>query len=68
MIFPKTKEVYEYDNKKYIVVSFSLFHDVYVQDFLEGDAKECSSFYTFNWWKFIFNAKHIGTVKLNKAY
>lgn len=68
MTFPQEKEVYIYDNKKYIVVSIILFSDVFVQDYLEENDKDCSHIQTLNWWMFMLKATHIGSAKMSKSY
>lgn len=68
MTFPQEKEVYVYDNRKYIVVSTTLFSDVFVQDYLEENNKDCAYFHTFNWWMFMLKARHISSIKISESY
>lgn len=68
MVFPKEKEVYSYNGKKYIVIANTLFSDMYVQNYLEENDKDCSHFQSFNWWKFMFKSKHIGSIKMSESY
>ena len=68
MIFPKDKEIYEYEGKKYIVTFNVLFDYVYVQEVVNEKNTYGSQFSTINWWKFMLKAKHIGTTKLSCIY
>jgi len=68
MNFPKTQEIYEYKGKEYVVLAQTIFSDVYVQEVLKEDRPDGSHFYSFGWWSFVFNSKHIGTTKKNDAY
>ena len=36
--------------------------------YLKDNIPEGSHFYTFGWWSFVFNSKHIGTTKKQDAY
>ena len=68
MNFPKKKEIYEYNGKEYVVLAQTLFSNVYVQELLKDNISEGSHFYSFDWWSFVFNSKHIGTTKKHDAY
>lgn len=68
MIFPKDKEIYEYEGKKYIVTFNVIFNYVYVQEVVNENNTYGSQFSSINWWKFMWKAKHIGTTKLNYVY
>ena len=68
MNFPKKKEIYEYKGKEYVVLAQTLFSNVYVQELLKDNTPEGSHFYSFDWWSFVFNSKHIGTTKKHDAY
>ena len=69
MVFPRTERIYKYNGEEYIVHAVDLFWGVIAQNILKDDDKHtCSHFYTFNWWKFMWNAKFIKSNKLSKAY
>lgn len=67
MVFPKHQNIYLYKGKKYIVTYAILFDYVYAQEVVNENNTYGSQFFTFNWWKFMLTAKHIGTTKINES-
>ena len=69
MIFPKTERIYKYKGEEYVVHVVDLFWRVICQNILIDNNKHSNSrFHTFNWWKFMWNAKFIKSNKLSKVY
>lgn len=68
MIFPKNKEIYGYEGKKYVVTFNVLFNYVYVLEVVNEKNTYNSQFSSINWWKFMWKAKHIGSTKLSHIY
>jgi len=68
MTFPKTDTLYSYKGKKYILRAQKLFRQVYVQNDMGENEIGGSHFYTFNWWKFVFFARYIQSIKMSDAY
>lgn len=69
MIFPRTERIYEYKGTEYIVHVVDLFWRIIAQNILTEEDKHANShFHTFNWWKFMWNAKFIKSNKLSSAY
>ena len=63
MIFPLINGIYKYNGKKEIIWQQDLFTNVYLRSIPENEEKE-SKYTVINWWKFMWNAKKIGTVKV----
>lgn len=70
MTFPRIKHIYLYKGKKYIVRYCTMVDlELITQTIPETNKEdENSEFVTFNYWRFLIFAKHIGEVKLSKAY
>lgn len=70
MTLPRIKHIYLYKGKKYIVRYCTMIDlELIAQTIPESNKEyESSEFITFNYWEFLIFAKHIGEVKLSKAY
>ncbi len=63
MTFPLINRIYKYNGRKEIIWGQDLFVRVYLRSILEDNEME-SKYTTENWWKFMWNAKKIGTLNL----
>lgn len=67
MTIPKVKHLYLYKGRKYVVRYCAMVDkDLVAQTYAEDEVK--SEFNTFNYWDFLFHAKHLGEIKMSKAY
>lgn len=66
MIFPKINNIYEYNDKLYVVWQQTLFKEVYLRTIPKSGG---ASFLKAKWFDFMLNAKFIKPLpKLSSAY
>lgn len=61
MTFPLINNIYEYKGKQYVMWQQDLFNKVYLYSIVNTGGAE---YILENWWKFMLNAKKIGTLKV----
>ena len=68
MSIPVIDTIYNYKNEKVIVWQQNLFTKVYLRTLLDN-SKGGSTYFTENWWKFMWKSKRIEKlIKNNKNY
>ncbi len=61
MTFPLINNIYEYKGKQYVMWQQDLFNKVYLYSIVKTGGSE---YILENWWKFMWGAKKIGTLKV----